>query len=98
VSKAPYKPLTGIDIMADAPAASVPVAASSNVPAPVPAAAPPAPLQAEDVAPPPEPRRQLNYRPTVSTAERLRLIAFRQRRPVQELLDEAVLLWLAGQK
>jgi hypothetical protein len=89
VSKAPYKPMTGIDIMADAPAANAlqsNLDMSANSPA------------TEEVVPPPEPRRQLNYRPTVSTAERLRLIAFRQRRPVQELLDEAVLLWLAGQK
>ncbi|MBO1077285.1 hypothetical protein [Roseomonas marmotae] len=91
MSKLPYKPLTDINIMADAPAASVPAGTS-------PAATAPARADVEDVAPPPEPRRQINYRPTVSTAERLRLISFRQRRPVQELLDEAVLLWLAGQK
>jgi hypothetical protein len=95
MSKTPYKPLTSIDIMADAPAASVPPQAPASTPA-AQHVSPSSDL--EEVAPPPEPRRQLNYRPTVSTAERLRLIAFRQRRPVQELLDEAVLLWLAGQK
>lgn len=49
------------------------------------------------VAPPPEAKRQLSYRPTVSTAEQLRLIGCYQRRPVQALIDEAVLRWLAQQ-
>lgn len=88
--------MTEIDIMEGAPEPSVP----SPVLAPPPAAPQPAEatLSEDDTVPPPEPRKQMNYRAKLSTAERLRLISFRQRRPVQELIDEAVMLWLSGQK
>lgn len=93
MAKQPYRPMTDINIMDDAP----PIGSRADTrPA---LKLDPLPNTVEGMAaPPPEPRRQLNYRPTVSVAERLRLISFQQRRPVQELIDEAVLLWLSSQK
>lgn len=43
------------------------------------------------------PRTAMTYRPTISTHERLRLISFKTRRPMQELVDEAVEVWLNQQ-
>lgn len=97
VKKQPYRPMTDIDIMEGAPAPSV-----SEAPPAAPEATPALPVLSaqpeDDAAPPPEARKQMNYRAKISTAERLRLISFRQRRPVQELIDEAVMLWLSNQK
>jgi type II secretory pathway component HofQ len=91
-----------IDIMEDHPSASVPnpeaQQSETQPPAEDMASPPEAKPPAESMAPPPEARRQINYRPTITTAERLRLISFQQRRPVQELVDEAVLLWLANKR
>lgn len=95
MAKQPYKPLTDLDIMADPPAAGIP-----PLPVAAPLALPPSSAAEEEkaAAPPPEARRQMNYRATISTAEKLRLLSFRQRRPIQELIDEAVLMWLSNQK
>jgi len=92
MAKQPLRPLSTINIMEEPPAPSVTEPERPQLPAVTPR------VVEDEAAPPPEPRRQMNYRPTVSTAERLRLIGFRQRRPVQELIDEAVMLWLANQK
>jgi hypothetical protein len=89
VTAAKRKSASDIDIMADAPEASAP-----NIQNVSQGEARPS----DGMAPPPEARRQINYRPTIATAERLRLIAFQQRRSVQELVDEAVLLWLADKR
>ena len=48
-------------------------------------------------AAPPEPRTAMTYRPTVRTHDRLRKVSFDTRRSMQELVDEAVETWLAGQ-
>ncbi len=63
---------------------------------PVPATAPllPAPMPA---APAIMPRTAMTYRPTVATHEKLRLLSFKTRRPMQELVDEAVEMWLGRQ-
>lgn len=62
---------------------------------PVPAAPPPpAPLAA---APASMPRTAMTYRPTIATHEKLRLLSFKTRRPMQELVDEAVEIWLGRQ-
>lgn len=85
MSKQPYRPLSSIDILSDAPK-----------PAETP---PPAPEPVAVAAPKPkEGRRQSGYRYTVETHEALRLAAFQQRRTIQDIIDEAVLLWLAGRK
>jgi hypothetical protein len=83
VSKQPYRPLSSIDILADAPPAT-----ERPEPPPVPTVAPPKPKEG---------RRQSGYRYTVETHEALRLAAFQQRRTIQDIIDEAVLLWLSGQ-
>lgn len=43
-------------------------------------------------------RKQSGYRFNDSVSEALRLAAFQQRRTIQDIIDEAVLLWLAGRK
>ena len=100
MSKKPYRPVTDIDIMADIPPASEAVASESEQPSP--AAPPITPAESasasSDSVPPPPARRQVAYRPTVEVAERLRLISFQQRRPVNDLIDEAVMFWLSGQR
>ncbi|PHK92978.1 hypothetical protein CR162_21030 [Pseudoroseomonas rhizosphaerae] len=50
-------------------------------------------------APPPatEPRILLSYRPRVSVHDKLRRLSFDTRRSMQEMVDEAVETWLAGQ-
>ena len=48
-------------------------------------------------AAPPEPRTAMTYRPTFRTHDRLRKVSFDTRRSMQELVDEAVETWLAGQ-
>jgi hypothetical protein len=87
VSKQVFRPqLSDIDILADTPKAA---------PAPEPARAPdPEP----EAAKPKEGRRQSGYRYTVATHEALRLAAFQQRRTIQDIIDEAIMLWLAGRK
>lgn len=86
MSKQPYRPLSSIEILDDTkrPAVSAPVAA------PEPTAPP--------VAAPKAGRRQSGYRYTVETHEALRMAAFQQRRTIQDIIDEAVLLWLAHKK
>ncbi|MBC9179574.1 hypothetical protein [Pseudoroseomonas ludipueritiae] len=86
MSKQPYRPLSSIDILAD-----VPKPAAPEVAAPAPEPKPAAPR-------PKEGRRQSGYRYTVETHEALRLAAFQQRRTIQDIIDEAVLLWLANKK
>ena len=90
VSKQPYRPLSSIDILDDTkkPAAVVTV----EVPA---TEVPPAP---ESRPKPQEGRRQSGYRYNVDTHERLRIAAFQQRRTIQDIIDEAVLLWLSNRK
>ncbi len=44
--------------------------------------------------PPPPVRVTISYRPKLEVRERLRLIAFENRRTVQNLIDEAVEGWL----
>jgi hypothetical protein len=84
MSKQPYRPtLSSIDILADTPKVSEP---------------PPQPEPPAAVAKPKEGRRQSGYRYTVDTHEKLRLAAFQQRRTIQDIIDEAVLLWLSGRK
>jgi hypothetical protein len=39
----------------------------------------------------------MTYRPTIVTHDKLRLLSFKTRRPMQELVDEAVEAWLAKQ-
>lgn len=46
------------------------------------------------MAPPPPVRVTISYRPKQDVRERLRLIAFENRRTVQDLIDEAVEGWL----
>lgn len=55
---------------------------------------PPAPMPA---VPASMPRTAMTYRPTVATHEKLRLLSFKTRRPMQELVDEAVEAWLGRQ-
>lgn len=85
MSKQPYRPLSSIDILSDTPK---PAEAPPPAPEPL-AVAPPKPKEG---------RRQSGYRYTVETHEALRLAAFQQRRTIQDIIDEAVLLWLAGRK
>lgn len=63
---------------------------------PVPATAP-LPLAPMPAAPANMPRTAMTYRPTVATHEKLRLLSFKTRRPMQELVDEAVEVWLGKQ-
>jgi hypothetical protein len=60
---------------------------------PAPTAAPPS-MPPSPVNPP---RTAMTYRPTVATHEKLRLLSFKTRRPMQELVDEAVEAWLGRQ-
>jgi len=46
------------------------------------------------MTPPPPVRVTISYRPKQDVRERLRLIAFENRRTVQDLIDEAVEGWL----
>lgn len=86
MSKQPYRPLSTIEIIDDTkrPVAPAPVA----TPEPV----------SQPVAAPKVGRRQSGYRYTVETHEALRMAAFQQRRTIQDIIDEAVLLWLAQKK
>jgi hypothetical protein len=85
MSKQVFRPqLSDIDILADTP---------KSAPEPVQAPAPEA-----EPAKPKEGRRQSGYRYTVATHEALRLAAFQQRRTIQDIIDEAIMLWLAGRK
>lgn len=43
------------------------------------------------------PRTAMTYRPTIVTHDKLRLLSFKTRRSMQELVDEAVEAWLAKQ-
>jgi hypothetical protein len=90
VSKQPYRPLSSIDILDDT---KKPVTVS-------PPAAPEleAPAALESRPKPQEGRRQSGYRYNVDTHERLRIAAFQQRRTIQDIIDEAVLLWLSNRK
>lgn len=65
-------------------------------PVPVPATVPPPPAPMP-AAPANMPRTAMTYRPTVATHEKLRLLSFKTRRPMQELVDEAVEAWLDRQ-
>jgi hypothetical protein len=90
VSKQPYRPLSSIDILDDSkkPAPVTPPATSEPV----------APAMPESRPKPQEGRRQSGYRYNVDTHERLRIAAFQQRRTIQDIIDEAVLLWLSNRK
>ena len=44
--------------------------------------------------PPPAARMSMTYRPKIEVHEKLRTIAFNQRRPIQSLIDEAVEAWI----
>ena len=46
----------------------------------------------------PEGRVNMTYRVRQSMHERLRNIAHQERRPIQELIDEAMEAWLSGRK
>lgn len=46
----------------------------------------------------PEGRVNMTYRVRQSMHERLRNIAHQERRPIQELMDEAMEAWLSGRK
>lgn len=90
MSKQPYRPLSTIDILDGAkPAAQ---------PQPAPAAAEEVQAVPESRPKPQEGRRQSGYRYNVETHERLRIAAFQQRRTIQDIIDEAVLLWLSNRK
>ena len=49
-------------------------------------------------APPPVARMSMTYRPRQDVHEKLRTIAFDQRRPIQALIDEAVEVWLEANR
>ena len=99
MAKQPYRPaLTSIDIMENPPAPGRIEPTTATMGALVEVKVSTQEGTGDGVVPLPEPRRQLNYRPTISTYEKLRLISFRERRPIQELVDEAMLLWLANKK
>jgi hypothetical protein len=70
--------------------AAVPAGDTGLQPEPSP---PPAPAPAAQ----PEPRTAMTYRPTIKVHGQLRRIGFERRRPMQELVDEAVEAWLARQ-
>jgi hypothetical protein len=63
---------------------------------PVPTATP-LPLVPTPTAPASVPRTAMTYRPTIATHEKLRLLSFNTRRSMQELVDEAVEVWLERQ-
>jgi hypothetical protein len=85
MSKRPISPLS-LDIpkgQGAVPEVIGPPPAAAPPPAPIPPANPP--------------RTAMTYRPTVATHEKLRLLSFKTRRPMQELVDEAVEAWLGRQ-
>lgn len=49
-------------------------------------------------APPKPPRTAMTYRPTIEAHEQLREISYLTRRPMQDLIDEAVAAWLERQR
>jgi hypothetical protein len=83
MSKRPITPLS-IDVPKGQGAEPEPAARPPTAEVPT---APAAPL-----------RTAMTYRPTVATHDRLRTIAFRRRRSMQDLVDEAVAAWLATQQ
>lgn len=88
--------LTSIDLIGEAPAPDptppvqpTPVVQPGSVPMPA--------RFVTAAAPPPPQRMILTYRPTAHVHEQIRTISFATRRPMQDLLDEAVLQWLQRQ-
>lgn len=65
-------------------------------PAPALAMHPPTPQPLAAVIPA-DPRTAMTYRPRVRIHDQLRRLSYERRRSMQELLDEAVETWLAGQ-
>jgi hypothetical protein len=91
MSKRPLSPLTlGTTLASKGEGATAEAAATTVVP--MPPVAPATPQQ--PALPAQEPRVLLSYRPRISTHEALRRISFETRRPMQELVDEAVEAWL----